>query len=100
MIDAGPRQQWPLYALAGAAVAVGLYARFKNLHAAPLAVDEFFIVRSVENVLQHGVPRFDCGGYYTRGLLLQYLAALLQLLGISGEIAPRLISAVSSVLAT
>ena len=99
MIDAGPRQQWPLYALAGAAVAVGLYARFKNLHAAPLAVDEFFIVRSVENVLQHGVPRFDCGGYYTRGLLLQYLAALLQLLGISGEIAPRLISAVSSVLA-
>jgi hypothetical protein len=45
------------------------------------------------------LPAFDCGGFYTRGLLLQYLAALLNRLGVASETAPRLISAVSSLLA-
>ncbi len=57
-------------------------------------VDEYFIVRSVQNLLHHGLPMFDCGGLYIRGLLLQYLAALLNLCGVSPEIAPRWVSAV------
>jgi hypothetical protein len=83
----------------GSALALGGYARFKALGAAPLAVDEYFMVRSTQNLLRHGVPVFDCGGIYSRGLMLQYLAALLSLCGMSLDVAARLIGAVSSVLA-
>lgn len=53
----------------------------------------------MQNLLNHGWPRFECGGAYTRGLLLQYLAAPLTLLTANVEAAPRLVSAVSSVVA-
>lgn len=85
--------------IAVCAAAVGTLARFTGLGAAPLAVDEYFIVRSTQNLLHHGWPAFDCGGLYTRGLLLQYLSALLNLLGTSGETSPRVICAVSSLCA-
>ena len=86
-------------AVAVAAVALGVFARFKGLAAAPQGVDEYFILRSTENLLHHGWPAFDCGGFYTRGLALQYLTACLSLLGVPLEQGPRLISAVSSLLA-
>ena len=70
----------------------------RSLGAAPLVVDEYFIVRSVQNLLRHGLPVFDCGGLYSRGLLLQYLAALLNLSGVSLEVAPRWVSATCGVL--
>jgi len=89
----------PLYLLAAAAVAVGVYARFKGLGAAPLAIDEYYLVRSADNVLHSGLPQFDCGGLYTRGLILQYLIAGLRALGLSAEVAPRLITAASSLIA-
>src|ERR1700730_15020945 len=63
------------------AFVLGVFARFKSLAAAPLAVDEYFIVRSVQNLLHHGLPLFDCGGAYTRALALQYLSAGLDILG-------------------
>lgn len=81
------------------ALALGIFARFKGLGAAPLAVDEYFVVRSTQNLLHHGWPVFDCGGVYSRGLILQYLTALLARLGLPIDVAPRLISAVSSLLA-
>jgi hypothetical protein len=87
-----------LVTLAGA-LALGVYARCKGLRAAPLAVDEYFIVRSTQNLLHHGWPVFDCGGVYSRGLLLQYLAVLLDLLGLPAGVTPRFISAASSLLA-
>jgi hypothetical protein len=98
------REMHPTYfALASVAVAsalaLGTVARFKTLGAAPLAVDEYFIVRSTQNVLLHGLPLFDCGGIYSRGLILQYATAVLSLLGINLDVAARFISAVSSVLA-
>jgi hypothetical protein len=80
------------------ALALGTVARFKTLGAAPLAVDEYFIVRSTQNVLQHGWPLFDCGGIYSRGLILQYATAILSLLGINLDVAARFVSAVSSLL--
>ena len=89
----------PWLAIALIASAVGLVARFNNLSAASLEVDEYFIVESVRNVLRTGWPAFDCGGWYQRGLLLQYLSAGLQLLGLSEAFAPRLVAALSSVLA-
>jgi hypothetical protein len=88
-----------LTAVALCSAAVGIWARFKGLGSAPLAVDEFFIVRSVQNLLRHGVPEFSCGGLYTRGLLLQYATAFLGLLGLSLPTASRIISGVCSVLA-
>jgi hypothetical protein len=82
-------------ALAGALI-VGIFARLHALGSAPLAVDEYFIVRSVQNLLRHGLPQFDCGGLYSRGLILQYGAALIERLGSHDDVAPRLVSAVSS----
>src|SRR5579871_4146144 len=84
--------------LAGALV-LGGYARLHALGSAPMAVDEYFIVRSVQNLLKHGLPQFDCGGLYSRGLILQYGAALLDRLGMHADVAPRLVSALSSLLA-
>ena len=88
-----------LWAALAGAVALGIFARLKGLGAAPLAVDEYFIVRSMQNVLQHGWPTFDCGGIYSRGVLLQYPAALLNLLGMRSDVAPRCIAALTSLAA-
>jgi hypothetical protein len=74
-------------------------ARFAELGKWPLAIDEYYLAQSVQNVLHYGIPRYACGGFYTRGLLLQYLAALLQFAGASPELAPRLIAALSSLIA-
>jgi hypothetical protein len=93
------RTHAPLLAVGFVALALGLFARFKSLGAATLAVDEYYIVQSVRNVLRTGWPAFDCGGWYQRGLLLQYLSAGLQLFGVSETLAPRAIAALSSVLA-
>jgi hypothetical protein len=53
----------------------GLWLRLSILGERPLARDEYYFVRSVQNVIEYGVPRFASGGYYFRGLLLQYLTA-------------------------
>ncbi len=53
----------------------------------------------MQNLENHGFPLFDCGGVYSRGLMLQYLGALMTRLGMPITVAPRFISAVSSLLA-
>lgn len=98
------RQPWhswrhPLWYLALAATLAGIYWRFKGLGSAPLAVDEYYLARSIENVLRAGIPAYRCGGLYMRGIVLQYSAAALQYGGLTAEIAPRLISALCSLLA-
>jgi hypothetical protein len=62
----------------------------------PLALDEYFTVQSVDNIIQYGVPAFGCGGYYMRGLTLQYLIAPLFALGLTPEFASRLVPALCS----
>jgi hypothetical protein len=79
-------------------VIVGVLARFRGLGKWPLAIDEYYFAQSVRNILHSGIPAFPCGGLYVRGLLLQYSSALLQLSGLSAELAPRLLAAVSSLL--
>jgi hypothetical protein len=95
-----PPEAWfrPLALLTAACVIVGVLARFWGLGKWPLAIDEYYFAQSVRNVLHSGIPAFPCGGLYVRGLFLQYAAALLQLLGLSAELAPRLLAAVSSLL--
>jgi hypothetical protein len=75
---------------------IGLYGRFKGIGTWPLGVDEFYFSRSVDHILTSGLPQYPCGGYYTRGLLLQYLVAMLRVFGLSPEFAGRFISAVCS----
>jgi hypothetical protein len=93
-----PRAPWlaPLALFTAVCLVAGTLARFWGLGRWPLAIDEYYFARSVQNVLHYGIPRFPCGGLYVRGLLLQYAAALLQFAGLSAELAPRLIAAVSS----
>jgi hypothetical protein len=88
-----------LYLLVGVAmIGVGLYGRFKGIGTWPLGVDEFYISRSIDNVLRTGLPAFTCGGYYTRGLVFQYLVAGIRLLGSSPEFAGRLLAGLSSLM--
>ena len=79
-----------------AALAGGLYGRFADLGMWAFGVDEFYISRSIDNVLRTGLPRFLCGGFYTRGLAYQYLVALVRHFSLSPEFAGRVVSAVWS----
>jgi hypothetical protein len=87
-----------LLLLIPAAALLGLYGRFKGIGAWPLGVDEFYISRSIDHVMASGVPAFPCGGYYTRGLLYQYLVAALRKCGESPEFAGRLVAGFASLL--
>ncbi|MCP5328987.1 MAG: glycosyltransferase family 39 protein [Sinobacteraceae bacterium] len=80
------------------AVLLGAYARLAGIGRPPLAEDEYYIVRAVEDILRTGLPAYDCGGFYIRGLLLQYSSAALASLGVALDTAPRLIAAISSLL--
>ncbi len=82
--------------LVPAALLIGLYGRFKGIGTWPLGVDEFYMSRSIDHVLANGLPSFPCGGYYTRGLLFQYLVAALRMCGSSPEFSGRFVAAVSS----
>ncbi|MFL6604121.1 MAG: ArnT family glycosyltransferase [Steroidobacteraceae bacterium] len=88
-----------LWLVAGAALIAGTWARFKGLGTWPLSWDEYYLAQSVQFVLHSGLPEYPCGGFYSRGVLVQYVAALLQMIGLSAEVAPRCIAAVSSLLA-
>jgi hypothetical protein len=81
------------------AVVAGVFARVKGLAAASLAADEYYLLRSADNVAQSGIPMYPCGGYYTRALLLQYPIAALRLLGLGPELAVRLPAVLAGLLA-
>ena len=78
-----------LLPMAGLAFLAGLYLRFHDLGGAPLAVDEYFLGTSMLNTAQRWLPQFACGGYYTRGLLIQYLSLPLLWLGLPIEFTVR-----------
>ncbi len=78
---------------------LGFWIRIKGLFIWPLALDEYFVARSVQNILQKGLPEFDAGGYYVRGLLYQYLSAFLSIIGLKVEYAIKVLPIISSVLA-
>lgn len=61
--------------LALGAIVIGVLARFSELGAWCLAVDEFYIAKSVELIQQKGIPVYPDGGMYWRGLFFQYVEA-------------------------
>jgi len=83
-----------LAALGLAAVAVGAVARFWAIGRWPVSYDEYLIGKSVRNVLSEGLPRMLDGGYYGRGILLQYLLAGMRLTGLGEELSLRLVPAI------
>lgn len=82
--------EFSLLILSGLALVIGLAIRFTGLAERPLAVDEYYTVRAIEAVLAHGVPAFETGGYYVRGLPYQYAGALVAKLFEPGLFAYRL----------
>lgn len=88
-----------LYAVTAAVVLAGVLFRFKGLGTSPFAVDEYYIATSVKSILEHGLPRFQGGGFYDRGILLQYLAAPLFMTGMSHELAFRLLTVLANLAA-
>lgn len=76
-------------------IIVGLYLRLKGLGKFPLALDEFYVIRSVQNILETGLPEFNYGGFYSRGLIFQYLITFLMWSGVEAEFAGRFISVVA-----
>lgn len=97
--DASATSYWIVVSITAAALTLGVYARFKGLGTWPFGVDEFYISRSIDNILRSGLPEFSCGGYYPRGLLYQYLVAALRLTGLETELASRLVPALASLVA-
>jgi hypothetical protein len=56
-----------------------------------LAVDEFYFSKAVSFILEKGLPMFPGGGYYTRGIGLQYLTTVpVSLIG-NRELAVRIV---------
>ena len=79
--------------------ALAMLVRAPGLGRWCLAVDEFYFSKSVRFILERGIPVFPGGGYYVRGILLQYLTALpvsfLQNLELAVRIVPLLFGALT-----
>lgn len=80
------------------AVLITIYSRWSALAQSPLNEDELFLLRAVWRVAETGWPEFPGGGYYPRGLLYQYVSALLLHAGISDPVALRLPAAICGIL--
>lgn len=80
------------------AVIIGLYARFHGLAEGPLAVDEYYFLASVESILRTGLPIPPGGGFYVRGIVLQYLTAVSVAVFDTAEFAVRFPAAVLGLL--
>jgi len=63
-----------------------------------LNTDEYYFASSVSFIVKKLVPEFPSGGYYTRGILLQYLTAIPVLLFDNFEFAVRLIPLICGIL--
>jgi hypothetical protein len=79
-------------------VALALLIRAPGLGKWCFAVDEYYFSRSVSFILENGIPEFPSGGYYTRGIALQYLTAGASLLFEKPEFAARVVPLVFGVL--
>jgi hypothetical protein len=57
-------------------LALAILIRGRDLGRWCFTTDEFYLYRAESSILEHGVPRFPGGGYYARGIGLQYLSVL------------------------
>jgi len=91
---------WILLSVAAAlALLAGIYARFDGLAAASMVADEYYIARSVQNILRVGIPEYVCGGLYPRAIAFQYVVAGFASGGLGIENVGRWVAAISGVIA-
>ena len=78
-------------------IIIATYLRFSGLGKWDLAGDEYYFTKSILSIADNGFPNFPNGGYYMRGILLQYLIAPLTLFLDNTEFAVRLVPAISNI---
>lgn len=99
-INSVNKNQLILFGFLGFCIALAFYFRVIGLSNGGFSnSDEYYIVKSVHNILEYGIPRYPLGGYYVRGLIYQYFSALLILTGIKEEFALRIIPVIFNILA-
>lgn len=84
-----------LYFCVFISLVLGVYYRLVGLGVWSLAADEYYIARSIQNIFSRGLPEFEYGGYYTRGLIYQYISAPFVYFT-SAELGLRLVSVLSN----
>ena len=81
-------------------VILGFYFRIKGLsYGGFSSSDEYYMAKSIRNILKYGIPHFKLGGYYDRGLIYQYMGAFLLTLGVKEVFALRIIPLIFNMLA-
>jgi 4-amino-4-deoxy-L-arabinose transferase-like glycosyltransferase len=68
-----------------AITALGLWFRWRYARDVSFFVDEYLTVRAAQRILAHGVPLLPSGNFYSHGLLLSYVEALV--IGLGGTTA-------------
>jgi len=81
-----------------AVTAIAAMIRAPGLGKWELAIDEYYFSQSITFILDNGLPRFPDGGYYVRGIGLQYMATIPMLLLEHLELAARLLPLVFGIL--
>lgn len=85
--------------LSVAILAVLVFLRLYGLGRWDLAVDEYYLSKSIISIAENGLPSFPGGGYYIRGLLQQYLSVPIYILTGSMEWSVRIFPAICNILA-
>ena len=78
-------------------VLFGLFVRLHGLGEWPLSVDEYYLTKSVLSILHNGLPGYECGGYYKRGLLQLYVSAIAVATMANTELAMRIYPMMASI---
>ena len=71
-------------------VFTGILVRLTGLGVHPFSIDEYYLFKSINLIFEKGLPEFLCGGYYVRGILLQYIILPFVSLIDNQELATRL----------
>jgi hypothetical protein len=84
-------QGWINYAIPLALALAALLIRAPGLGKWCFTVDEYYSYKAVTYILEKGIPQFPGGGYYFRGVLVQYLMAFSSYIFPEREFAARVI---------
>ena len=79
---------------------IGFLVRYIGINDMPISIDEYLTVTSIENIFKYGLPQFETGGYYIRGILYQYIQSFILLItGSNPEVSFRAVNIFFSFLA-
>ncbi len=79
---------------------IGAILRLKGLGTWDFAIDEYYFAKSILSITENGLPNFPTGeGYYTRGILIQYITVPFTFLFQNTEFALRIVPVVLNLLA-